>query len=167
MVQNQADRRLCVHCQRNVFPTRSKPNILAIIISAIFVIPLIIYLIYYAGQEIDKCPICYQRVRAIDYNYPPFRGTLESYDPSLINVGAVIRTEESFLDPEGSYVQTIPTQYDKNDNLDLNTENKKTDDSDENNKNGNKGFHPRFCMLCGSELPEFGKFCAACGHELK
>jgi hypothetical protein len=153
MVQNQADRRMCVHCQRNVFPARQKPNIIAIIICAILVLPLIIYLIYYASLEQDRCPICYNRVTTIDYNYPPFRGTLESYDPSLINVGGVIRTQESLLDPEGTYIETIPDVIEPIPNNDLKPE--------------ENPIQKMFCPQCGTQILTSVKFCTACGHPIK
>ena len=109
MVQNQLDRRLCDKCQRNVFPVRDKPNMIALILLFVLVIPGIIYLIIYGLQPENRCPICYSVVAdTINYHYPPFRnGDPNSYDPTLIG-GTVIRSESTILNPEGDYKEYIP-----------------------------------------------------------
>ena len=109
MVQNQHDRKLCITCQRNVFPTREKPEMALLIFLFILVIPGLIYLIIYGLKPKNRCPICNSIVtETIDYHYPPFRnGDPKSYDPSLIG-GTVIRTESTFLNPEGDYVEYFP-----------------------------------------------------------
>ncbi|MBN2156545.1 MAG: hypothetical protein JW776_10925 [Candidatus Lokiarchaeota archaeon] len=109
MVQNQQDRKFCVKCQRNVFPTRDKPEMALLILLFIFVIPGLIYLIFYGFKPKNRCPICYSVVSdKIDYHYPPFRnGDPDSYDPSLIG-GTVIRTESTIMNPEGDFLKYIP-----------------------------------------------------------
>jgi len=114
MVQNPHDRKLCMKCKRNVFPAREKPEMVLLILLFILVIPGLIYLILYGLKPKNCCPICYSVVSdTIDYHYPPFRnGDPNSYDPSLIG-GTVIRTESTFLNPEGDFVGYLPPEEKK------------------------------------------------------
>ncbi len=144
MVQNQHDRKLCEHCQRNVFPVRPKPNMVLLILLFIFVIPGLIYLIIYGLTEENRCPICYSEVSdMISYHHPPFRnGDPNSYDPSLIG-GKVIRSEPTIMDPEGEYVEYVPPVEKKTQNLPK----------------------PRvYCKFCGIELSDLDtEKCPNCG----
>jgi len=108
MVQNQYDRRMCYRCQRNVFPVRPKPNFILLALAFIFVVPFLIYLIYYGSLQKSKCPICFSCVGAIDYKHPPFKGTPDSYDPSLVASGKVVRINEETVNPEGDFFEYIP-----------------------------------------------------------
>lgn len=141
MVQNQLERRLCNKCSRNVFPTRPKPNYILLFISIFsFFIP---YLIYYAMKPREYCPICYSKVGMINFNYPPFKGTPESYDPNLISSGYVVRSEESVFEPEGEFIVYIPNQTPPEEIE------PKTDQL--------------FCKSCGNKLNLSAKFCPKCG----
>ena len=144
MVQNQHDRKLCVHCQRNVFPVRPKPNMALLVLLFIFVIPGLIYLIIYGLTEETKCPICYNEVsERISYYHPPFRnGDPNSYDSSLIG-GKVIRSEPTIMNPEGDYIDYIPPMDKQKEQVPKSRE---------------------YCKFCGTELfdSEFEK-CPNCG----
>jgi hypothetical protein len=94
----------------------------------------------------NKCPICYKSVLPIDYNYPPFHGTPDSYDPSLLPSGSVIREESTFSKPEGNFLAYKPTtNYIKEDS-------KKTKITKSLKKTA------KFCMYCGVEIKIGAKF---------
>lgn len=147
MVQNQHNRKLCPNCQRNVFATRPPPNIIFLVLF------FPIYIIYYGLLPKNKCPICYKSVLPIDYNYPPFHGTPDSYDPSLLPSGSVIREESTFSKPEGNFLAYKPNQNISNE-----------DPKNQNLPNLEK--KQQFCMYCGVEIKIGAKFCHKCGSRL-
>ena len=147
MVQNQHDRRLCDRCQRNVFPVRPKPNFILLALAFIFVIPFLIYLIYYGSLQKSKCPICFSSVGTIDYKHPPFKGTPDSYDPSLIASGKVVRINEETFSPEGDFLEYIP-------------------DSPKSEYESTPAPY-NFCKKCGDKVDTDGKYCANCGTIIK
>ena len=144
MVQNQQDRKLCMNCQRNVFPVRPKPNMALLILLFIFIVPGLIYLIFYGLIKETKCPICYNEVSdSISYHHPPFRnGNPNSYDPNLIG-GKVIRSEPTIMNPEGDYIEYIPP---------------------EEKPNQQKPKPREYCKFCGSEITDPNiENCSNCG----
>lgn len=147
-IQNQLDRKFCSHCQRNVFGTRPKPDMVILIISFFLVFPFLIYMVYYGLHPKDRCPICYSKVGPIDYRYPPFRGTPDSYDPSLIAKGKVIRTNPEVTNPEGNFVEFVP------------------DNKLEKNKQIReiKNIPVKYCSYCGAEVDPNVRFCRVCGQ---
>ena len=147
MVQNQNDRRMCHRCQRNVFSVRPKPNLVLLALSFILVIPFLIYLIYYGSLQKSKCPICFSNVGAIDYKFAPFKGTPDSYDPSLVTSGKVVRINEETMNPEGDFLEYIH-------------DNQKSD-------NESTPAPYNFCKKCGDKMDDDGKFCPNCGTIIK
>lgn len=147
MVQNQNDRKLCPRCQRNVFPARPPPNIVGLVLF------FPIYIIYYGLLSKDKCPICYSSVLPINYNYPPFHGTPDSYDPSMLPTGGVIREESTYTKPEGNFVAYNP-------DLEINPTSQKEINTYE------VGKKQQFCVYCGVEIKIGAKFCHKCGSPL-
>ncbi|MHA1341415.1 MAG: zinc-ribbon domain-containing protein [Promethearchaeota archaeon] len=162
-MQNQLDRKFCPRCQRNVFAVRPKINVIAVAIGLfIFFLPGIIYFIYYGMKKKDRCPICYSKVGPIDYNYPPFRGTPESFDPSLIYVGKVVRTEPTMDDPEGDFVSIIP---DNNINISSNLQ-QQPNINVIPAQTGPSNIPYQFCQFCGAKINQKVKFCPQCGQKL-
>jgi len=123
----------------------------ALVLGFMFVVPGIIYLIYYGLKRKNCCPICYSKVKPIDYNYPPFKGTPDSYDPSLIYVGKIVRTESTFENPEGDFVAVIPDNQ----------------ESFKQQSNSSYSLIQNFCKLCGSKLEYNMKFCPFCGSKIR
>jgi len=141
MNQNQLDRKFCNRCQRNVFPKRPKPDYLLLFLSLFTC--FLIFLVYYAFKSKDSCPICYSKVGMINFDYPPFKGTPESYDPNLISTGSVVRTEETIFEPEGDFVTFIPAPHNSGGDTDT--------------------LEQKFCKSCGSKIGLEMKFCTRCG----
>jgi hypothetical protein len=157
MIQNQSDRKFCPRCQRNVFPARPPPNMIALFLLEPF------YIIYYGLISKDKCPICYNTVLPIDYNYPPFHGTPDSYDPSLLPTGSVVREQATFDKPEGDFIQYTPDSIPSNSNF----QNQVSQVSDPHSNQGlNEGITKKFCMFCGVSIKEGAKFCHKCGNPV-
>ena len=145
MVQNQHERRMCYRCQRNVFPVRPKPNFILLVFSFFLGIPFLIYIIYYGSLQKSKCPICFSNVGPIDYKHPPFKGTPDSFEPSLIASGKVVRVNEEGFNPEGDFLEFIP--------------------NDQKPVYESKSIPApyNFCKKCGEKIDVDGNFCANCG----
>lgn len=111
-----------------------------------FALPFVFYLLFYGFQQKNRCPICFNAIRPIDYNYPPFRGSHDSFDPGLIALGKVLRTEGSNFNPEGDFVEFVETNMESR-----GVESQKK---------------TKFCKKCHQEIKFDINFCHMCGDKL-